>query len=234
MDINLKSIEDRILFENSDLMVINKPYNLPVHSGYSTESNLIDIIKKIRNKDKFISLFHRLDKETSGCLIITKNKSMNAFLNEQSKLGHIKKTYLALTFGKWKKRETLVKTFLKKNTLLGGERLTEITSNINDKLAITNFVVKKEYKNSSLTEVEILTGKTHQIRAHAAFVNHPIALDKKYGSKNFNKFCKNNFLTRLFLHSYMISFPAKINSKNIITIKSELDNNLKNFLLKIQ
>ena len=202
----IKLIEASVLFENDDLMIINKPSGIAVHSGSGLSFGIIEALKQ-QHPDQFLELVHRLDRETSGCLIIAKNRisltKLHDLFRDESRSG-IGKYYLALVKGQWQGVNT-IKAPLKK-TMRGGEHMVEV--NDEGKHAISHFEAKKIYPQSSLMEIKIETGRTHQIRVHAAHAGHRIAGDKKYGDKTYNKMLKKLGLKRLFLHAARIELPG--------------------------
>ncbi|MCK5263150.1 MAG: RluA family pseudouridine synthase [Gammaproteobacteria bacterium] len=228
----IKLIEESILFENDDLMVINKPSGIAVHSGSGLAFGIIEALKQ-HHPDQFLELVHRLDRETSGCLIIAKNRNtltgLHDLFRDKTRSG-IGKYYLALVEGQWH-GITTIDAVLKK-TLRGGEHMVEV--NDEGKHAISHFEAKKIYPQSSLMEIKIETGRTHQIRVHAAHADHPIAGDKKYGHKEYNQTLKKMGLKRLFLHAARIELPGlNPTSNKPLIIEAPLSNELQQVLKKL-
>ena len=217
----IQLIDDNVLFENKDIIVINKPAGLAVHAGSNIAFGVIDILRADRFKDQFIELAHRLDRQTSGCLALAKSREaltqLNALMTSDKE---VSKQYLSLTFGHWPEHENIIDAPLSKNELKGGERM--VTVNPAGKNAISIFTVTEAFKNCSLTEIKLLTGRTHQIRAHASSEGHPIAGDSKYGDKEFNKAMKKTGLKRMFLHARQLEF----NLNGPINVTAPLDENL--------
>jgi len=203
-DTLLADVGKRILFENDKCMVIDKPSGLAVHGGSGLRFGLLDVVRAIRQHENFLELVHRLDRETSGCLMLAKNRQTLVFMHEQLKQGQMTKKYLAGVDGKWPTGKKTVSAPLKKNTMQGGERLVEVHEE--GKEAVSHFKLVQHYKRLSLVEVDLQTGRTHQIRVHAAHEGHPVAGDKKYGNKDSNKWFKEKGLNRLFLHAYWLEF----------------------------
>ena len=229
----LKLIRESTLFENDDLLIINKPSGIAVHSGSGLAFGVIEALKQ-QHPDQFLELVHRLDRETSGCLIIAKNRialtKLHDLFRDETRSG-IGKYYLALVEGQWQGINT-IDAPLKKN-LRGGEHMVEV--NTEGKHAISHFEAKKIYAQSSLMEVKIETGRTHQIRVHAAYAKHPIAGDKKYGSKKYNQTIKKAGLQRLFLHAARIELPGfnPTSSKPLI-IEAPLSDDLQQILSNLE
>lgn len=200
----LGEVGRQILFENNDYMVVNKPSGLAVHGGSGLRFGLIDVIRAIRPQHEYLELVHRLDRETSGCLLFAKNRQALIFMHEQFKQNQVIKKYLAGIEGEWKSGTKTISAPLIKNATQGGERIVEV--NDKGKEAISHFKLVQQFNRLSLIEVELQTGRTHQIRVHAAHEGHPVAGDKKYGNKNYNQWIKEKGLKRLFLHSHWLEF----------------------------
>jgi len=221
----IEELNQNILFENDDLLIINKPAGLAVHAGSGLAFGVIDILRAERFKDAFIELAHRLDRETSGCLVLAKSRIALTQLNALFTSGDaVTKQYLALTKGNWPDGENRIEVPLSKNEIKSGERM--VTINPNGKHAISLFRPTEQFSECSLTEVTLLTGRTHQIRVHANSEGHPVAGDAKYGDKTFNKQLKKIGLKRMFLHARHLEF----NLNGPINITAPLDNNLRNVI----
>lgn len=197
-------IEGRIILEDSDFIVLNKPSGLAVHGGSGIQLGAIEAIRHLRPQAKFLELAHRLDRETSGCLLIVKKSSLlkevHRLLNER----RVAKTYLLLVKGQCLFKEKEVTAPLTKNVLLSGERVVVVSPD--GKEAKTIFSRIKVMSGMTLLEARPITGRTHQIRVHAAFLGHPILGDEKYGDVAANKEAKNYGIQQLCLHSQSISF----------------------------
>lgn len=209
-------------------MALNKPSNLSVHAGTKTKTNLIRTLKSLNHyKNSYLELAHRLDKDTSGCIIIAKNK--NFLINFQKLLLKklVKKEYHALVKG------NTTTTF---NTQLDQNILNNYNKKIkkNKKITETYYKTIKQYKKAySLIKIFPKTGKLHQIRIHLAHIGHPIAQDIKYGNKNFNEETYKLQLKRLFLHAKSINFTCPITNK-IFNIKAKYEITLKNIIKEIK
>lgn len=195
-------IKQCILYEDDDLIVINKPSGIPVHGGNEISWGIIEALRVLYPQKK-LELVHRLDKETSGCLLVSKNRKTLVSLHALLRENKIKKTYLALLKGKLKKKQP-VSLPLAKYILSSGERF--VHTQASGKLAQTVFVPIEHFKDATLVQALPQTGRTHQIRVHAEFIEHPIAGDTKYGDKMFNAPLRRQGLKRLFLHAQAISF----------------------------
>lgn len=220
-----EEINNSFLFENDDVFIINKPAGLAVHAGSNISFGVIDILRAERFKDQFIELVHRLDRQTSGCLVLAKSRNaltqLNALFNSNKA---IKKQYLTLTKGNWSESEHRIDAPLSKNEIKGGERM--VTVNPDGKTAVSLFKPVEQFADCSLVEVTLLTGRTHQIRVHAASENHHVAGDEKYGDKAFNKRIKSLGLGRMFLHARHLAFDLN----GPIQVTAPLEDSLKNII----
>lgn len=198
-------IENSIIFEDHDLLILNKPAGVAVHGGSGISLGVIETLRQIRPRQKFLELVHRLDKETSGTLVIAKKssilKEIHALLLERQ----VQKTYLLLVEGRCNFNEQVVQAPLTKNVLKSGERIVVVDEQ-NGKSAKTVFRRLKHLKNMTLLEAKPITGRTHQIRVHAKYLGHPIIGDEKYGSGHTNNEFKLQGIKQLCLHSASISF----------------------------
>ena len=189
----------KIIYEDNNYIVTNKNNDIAVHAGSKNGIGLIDIFRlKFGNH---IELCHRLDKQTSGCLVLAKNKKSVKYFSNLLSTNDIKKTYIAILKGKFKNKKIIENEIYKKNSL----KL---------KKSKTIFKLVRQLKNTSIVNVDLHTGRTHQIRIHASQINHPILFDKKYGDKMFDNSINLNFKKTLALHSKSISFKDQ-NSKII-------------------
>ena len=189
----------KIIYEDNNYIVTNKNNDIAVHAGSKNGIGLIDIFRlKFGNH---IELCHRLDKQTSGCLVLAKNKKSVKYFSNLLSTNDIKKTYIAILKGKFKNKKIIENEIYKKNSL----KL---------KKSKTIFKLVRQLKNTSIVNVDLHTGRTHQIRIHASQINHPILFDKKYGDEMFDSSININFKKTLALHSKSISFKDQ-NSKII-------------------
>ncbi|WP_423062288.1 23S rRNA pseudouridine(955/2504/2580) synthase RluC [Candidiatus Paracoxiella cheracis] len=222
-------LEQRILYEDASLLIMAKPAGMPVHGGSGISMGLIEALRAIRPKQKLLELVHRLDRDTSGCLLIAKKRALLVALHELLTHRKVVKQYLALVKGHWPDDVKEVNEPLRKNILRSGERIVTVTDE--GKPAATKFRVLKKYKNATLVEAKPLTGRTHQIRVHAAVMGHPIAGDEKYGDAEFNKRMRHLGLKRLFLHAAGIRF--KLPDQNI-NVCNALDEDLIRAITRLQ
>jgi 23S rRNA pseudouridine955/2504/2580 synthase len=175
-----------------------------VHGGSGVTSGVIEGLRQIRPQQKFLELVHRLDKETSGCLLIAKKRSVLKLLHELFRGDGIQKTYLALLVGQFQRKKQLVEVPLLKNVAQGGERMVVVSQA--GKSAETLFTRLKQFQDVTLVHAAPKTGRTHQIRVHAAWLGHPIVADDRYGDDDINKVFKKRGYKRLFLHAEQLQF----------------------------
>ncbi|MGS2716597.1 23S rRNA pseudouridine(955/2504/2580) synthase RluC [Eionea flava] len=205
-------LESSILFENNDLMVVNKPSGLAVHGGSGISLGLIESFRQIRPEQRFLELVHRLDRDTSGCIMIAKKRSSLRYIQQELREGRIQKIYRALVDGHWPKRRKSVNSPLVKNQLSSGERIVRIAQPDTDgaKASLTEYQVVKRYqlqsRSCTLVEAKPITGRTHQIRVHSQSIGCSIIGDDKYCDSEINKQYRKSGLKRLFLHAYQLHF----------------------------
>ncbi len=192
-------LESSVIYEDDVLIVLNKPSGIAVHGGSGVRLGVIESLRQLRPDSKFLELVHRIDKDTSGCLMVAKKRSMLRHLHEQIRLARVYKSYTALVAGSWPSRIQTVNASLVKNVLKSGERIVLVSED--GKASRTRFKVIGRYKGCSLLNVILDTGRTHQIRVHTRHVGHPIIADLKYGDDDINKKMKNMGIRRLMLHA---------------------------------
>lgn len=223
-------LTNRILYEDENLIIINKPANMSVHAGSTVRVGVVEALKHLYPQYPQLELAHRLDSETSGCLILAKKKRILRELHALLRDGQITKIYWALTKGSWKKNELRVDLPLFKDYKEGGKHVVEVHKE--GKSALTVFRPIKSFKNASLVEVKLLTGRTHQIRVHAKSQGHPIAGDDRYGDAEFNKLARHLGLKRMFLHARSIDFTLPSLNQHIkveAPLDLELEDGIKAF-----
>jgi 23S rRNA pseudouridine955/2504/2580 synthase len=225
----VRQLEQAILYEDRGLLIINKPSGLAVHGGSGVSHGAIEIMRQMRPDDRFLELVHRLDRETSGCLLIAKRRSRLRALHEQIRNHELEKTYIALVSGRWPKRKVLVDAPLKKNELKSGERISVVSAD--GRPASTRFRVLKYLADHTLIEAMPVTGRTHQIRVHVQHSGHPIVGDERYGDDQINKLMRKRGVRRLFLHAIRIKIPGKLaDGTDEIEVSAPLDKALQKFI----
>ena len=199
-----ETIEASIISEDDRLIVLDKPAGVAVHGGSGLSFGVIEALRAMRPNEE-LELVHRLDRETSGCLLIARRRSALRTLHELMREGLVEKRYLTLVKGHWNLGHTKIDAPLRTDIRVGGERTVKVNSS--GKEAISEFKPVQWFGNqATLLEVSLHTGRTHQIRVHAAHAGHPVAGDEKYGDEAFNDAMKALGLHRMFLHSHSVSF----------------------------
>ncbi len=208
-------VKQSIIFEDTRLLVLNKPAGIAVHSGSNLKFGIIEMLRQARPHDEMLELVHRLDRETSGCLIIAKSLDTLNQLHQhfRDKDKHIEKIYRAILMGCWQGNEKIIDLPLLKHASRSGERLVEI--NPNGKEARSLFTPLECKNEMSLMEVKLFTGRTHQIRVHAQSTGNPVAGDTKYGNRELNASLKKHGFKRMYLHAYRLNFSLDSQNYNI-------------------
>lgn len=200
----LVTLQSRILFEDAELLILDKPAGMAVHGGSGVRYGVIEGLRRLRPEIRALELVHRLDRDTSGCLLLAKKRSALRALHEQFRGDAVEKTYLALLSGAWARSAWIVDAPLRKNVLQSGERVVKVSGD--GKPARTEFRRVRLFRDATLVEARPLTGRTHQIRVHARHLRHPIAGDERYGEPEANRDFRRLGLRRLFLHAARTGF----------------------------
>ncbi len=225
-------LEQQILFEDEVLLVLNKPSGMAVHGGSGLSFGVIEALRSLRSDARFLELVHRLDRDTSGILLVAKKRSALRHLHEQLRNKTIQKEYLALVRGQWQSHCKVINAPLNKNELASGERIVRVSEQ--GKPSETRFSVEERYgQEATLIKAMPVTGRTHQIRVHTQYAGHPIALDSKYGDQTFDQKMQTFGLNRLFLHAYAIRFEHP-KSGETLRLSAELDAEMKTVLRKLR
>ena len=227
----VSQLEERILFEDKYLIVLNKPSGIAVHGGSGVEFGVIEAMRSLRTQQKFLELVHRLDKETSGVLLIAKKRSALRHLHDQLRYKKMQKDYVALVRGEWQAHDKIIKAPLLKLTLKSGERIVRV--NKEGKESETRFKILQRYQDSTLVQASPVTGRTHQIRVHCQFTGHPIACDEKYSEQKFDDSMRAQGLNRLFLHAAQLKFTHP-ETEEVMQVKAPLDSILESTLKKLK
>jgi len=198
-------LEERIIYNKNSVLIINKPEGLASHGGSGLKLGLIEAVRQIEDKFKNAQLVHRLDRGTSGCIVLSLKRSVLRTLNTEMREGRVEKKYLAIVGSKWPHKEIQITSNLKKNHLRSGER--HVIETPDGKQSITKFKRLKSNQKVCLLECTLLTGRTHQIRVQVSNEGHPIIGDKKYGQVELNNFYSKRGIKRMLLHAKEINFP---------------------------
>jgi 23S rRNA pseudouridine955/2504/2580 synthase len=217
-----------IVYEDKGLLIINKPPGLAVHGGSGITLGLIETLRQMRPEDSHLELVHRLDRDTSGCIMVAKKRSylrhLQAALREKSAgQGGVSKVYKALVIGDWPKKIHQVNSPLLKTVVAGGERIVRVHPE--GKPSLTEFKVLQRFDGFSLIEARPITGRTHQIRVHAQYSGHPLVGDEKYGDDEINASMRQQGIKRLFLHASALSFSLP-ESDELIHVEAPLPSDL--------
>lgn len=207
----LGALERAILYEDAGMIILDKPAGLAVHGGSGLRYGLIDALRELRPDDRDITLVHRLDRDTSGCLLVAKDRRLLPVLTEVFRRHEVEKRYLTLVRGRWKGGARTVRASLTRARLQSGERMVQADEEGRD--AETRFALVRRLPGASLVEATIRTGRTHQIRVHAASIGHPVAGDEKYGDAAFNQLMRQRGLKRMFLHAHRLAL--RVNGKPV-------------------
>jgi 23S rRNA pseudouridine955/2504/2580 synthase len=217
----------RILHEDDALIAVDKPAGLAVHGGSGVSLGLIEQLRRERPEARFLELVHRLDRGTSGVLLLAKKRPALTALHEQLRTGQVRKCYAALVKGRWQRPKTSIKLSLHKYVLNTGERRVRVEDS--GQSAHTIVRVMASYGDLTLVEAELKTGRTHQIRVHLAHVGHPIAGDDKYGDFDLNKALARRGLKRMFLHASRLTLSHPTSGTRL-TLEAPLPPDLRAFL----
>jgi 23S rRNA pseudouridine955/2504/2580 synthase len=193
-----------VLYEDEALLVVDKPAGTAVHGGSGVSHGVIEQLRQARPELRFLELVHRLDKETSGILLLAKKRSALTRLHAMMREGEVEKHYLALVKGRWPNPRQHVKLPLYKFLTESGERRVMVSEE--GQASHTIFTLQRAWADFSLLDAELKTGRTHQIRVHLAHLGHPIAGDDKYGDFALNKQLAKQGLKRMFLHAHRMAF----------------------------
>lgn len=210
-----------VLLEDEVLLAIDKPAGVAVHGGSGVSSGVIEQLRRARPQARFLELVHRLDKETSGVLLLAKKRSALTALQDQFRARDTGKVYAALVFGAWPEKLKLIDLALHKGLDAAGERHVRVVApeHADGRRAITLVRVVQRLKDCSLLDVTLKTGRTHQIRVHLASSGHPIVGDPKYGDFARNKaFAREHGFGRMFLHARQLAFDPPASGGRITLV----------------
>ncbi|MGD8478295.1 MAG: RluA family pseudouridine synthase, partial [Burkholderiales bacterium] len=218
---------DKVLYEDDWLLAIDKPAGVAVHGGSGISLGVIEQLRELRPNQPYLELVHRLDRETSGVLLLAKRRRALTELHAQLRHGGVDKRYQVLVMGHWQNRHQSVRLPLRKFVAGGGERRVVVDEQ--GAAAVTVFHLLGHYDGFSLLEAELKTGRTHQIRVHLSHLGFPIAGDDKYGDFAANKALEKAGLKRMFLHAASVTLKHPV-SEQRLRIEAPLPVALKRFL----
>ncbi|MGI9888801.1 23S rRNA pseudouridine(955/2504/2580) synthase RluC [Vibrio chagasii] len=197
----VSELEQCIIYEDDHMLILNKPSGTAVHGGSGLKFGAIEALRALRPEARFLELVHRIDRDTSGILLVAKKRSALRHLQAQFRAKTVQKYYFALVMGEWKNSCKVVNAPLLKNEVNSIVRV-----NPNGKASETRFKVLEKFKDATLIQASPITGRTHQIRVHTQYTGHPIAWDDRYGDRRFDAYTGKVGLDRLFLHAANIKF----------------------------
>ncbi|MHC6527957.1 23S rRNA pseudouridine(955/2504/2580) synthase RluC [Vibrio proteolyticus] len=194
-------LEQHVIYEDEHMLILNKPSGTAVHGGSGLKFGAIEALRALRPDARFLELVHRIDRDTSGILLVAKKRSALRHLQAQFREKTVQKYYFALVMGQWKKSCKVVNAPLLKNDVNSIVRV-----NPNGKPSETRFKILEQFAQATLVQASPITGRTHQIRVHSQYTGHPIAWDDRYGDRRFDAYTGQFGLDRLFLHAANIRF----------------------------
>jgi 23S rRNA pseudouridine955/2504/2580 synthase len=221
------ALNDAIIYEDEHILVLNKPSGTAVHGGSGLSFGVIEGLRALRPEARFLELVHRLDRDTSGVLLVAKKRSALRSLHEQLREKGMQKDYLALVRGHWQSHVKAVRAPLLKNMLQSGERIVRVSQE--GKPSETRFKVEERYAFATLVRCSPVTGRTHQIRVHTLHAGHPIAFDDRYGDRDFDRQLGDTGLNRLFLHAAALRFTHP-KSGEVMRVEAPMDEQLRHCL----
>jgi 23S rRNA pseudouridine955/2504/2580 synthase len=221
-------LENSIIYEDDHLLILNKPSGTAVHGGSGLKFGAIEALRALRPKARFLELVHRIDRDTSGILLVAKKRSALRHLQAQFRNKTVEKYYFALVMGEWKNSCRKVTAPLLKNEVNSIVRV-----NPKGKPSETRFKVLEKFKDATLIQASPITGRTHQIRVHVQYTGHPIAWDDRYGDRRFDAYTGKLGLDRLFLHAAYIKFTHPATEK-LMKISAPMEAKLERVLEKLR
>ncbi len=229
-EVYIPASELPILYEDDALLAVNKPAGIAVHGGSGVSFGVIEQMRRARPEAKFLELVHRLDRETSGVLLLAKKRSALTAMHEIMREGNSDKRYLALVLGQWNNVRQHVKLPLHKFDTQEGEKRVMVREG--GKISHTIFMLQKNWPGYSLLGAQLKTGRTHQIRVHLSHLGFPIAGDDKYGDFARNRELMKLGLKRMFLHAQSISFSHPLTGETL-EISAPLPAELQGFIARL-
>jgi len=216
-----------LIFEDEGLLAANKPAGLAVHGGSGISYGVIEQLRLARPQAKFLELVHRLDRDTSGLLLLAKKRSVLTAMHELIRTGQMDKRYLVLVQGHWPKGKQHVKLKLQRYVTGAGERRVSVDDDGRE--SHTVFTLESACGGYSLLQAQLKTGRTHQIRVHLAHLGFPIVGDDKYGDFELNKRLARQGMKRMFLHAWKLAFVHPLDGAKL-ELEAPLPPELENFM----
>ncbi len=226
----LDDLAHRVVYEDAGLLVIDKPSGLAVHGGSGLSFGLIESLRQARPDERYLELVHRLDRDTSGLILVARKPAVLKELHRQLRGDGVDKRYLALVAGRWPRNLHQVEAPLEKNVLQSGERMVRVSKE--GKRSLTRFTVIERLPGATLLEAKPITGRTHQIRVHARHAGCPLLGDAKYASEAGEQLAVKLGLGRLFLHATALDF--KLLDAGTLRLRAGLPADLEKALNKLR
>ena len=223
----IEKVNNSIIYEDKLILAVNKPAGIAVHGGSGISHGVIEALRAGRPAERELELVHRLDRDTSGVLLVARRRSALRRLHELLREGRVDKRYLALVCGRWRRDRIEVSVPLRKNVQRGGERVVRVDPG--GKPSRTGFRVVRRFADTMLVEARLHTGRTHQIRVHAQHLGTPGAGDTRFGDDEANRRLAAIGCKRLFLHATSLSFPWGDPARPL-TIEAPLDEEMNRVL----
>lgn len=227
-----KNIDKTIIYESKVMLIINKPAGIAVHGGSGISAGVIESLRRSRPQDKHLELVHRLDRGTSGCLMIARKRSYLKLLQaELQRKDQLRKVYQVIVHGRWPSRKQHINAPISRNLLRSGERVSRVEEG--GKESITEFRVDSGNGEYSVLEASPITGRTHQIRVHCRYAGYPVVGDDKYGFEDIDKKNKNRGFKRLMLHASKLIIPA-LGDQPSVEVEAPADEQFLKFLDQVR
>jgi 23S rRNA pseudouridine955/2504/2580 synthase len=224
-------LQHAVLHDQDGLLIVNKPAGLAVHGGSGISLGLIEALRQMPGHQGFLELIHRLDRETSGCVMVARKRSVLKYFQERLREREgVQKSYLALVQGSWPKNVTLVDVPLKRLVQNNGERIVRVSSD--GKPSMTRFEVLEKFAKATLMRASPVTGRTHQIRVHALYKGCPLVGDDKYGDTSLDQSFREIGSRRLFLHAEQLDLTLP--DGTLLQVVAPLPDDLGDLLLKLR
>lgn len=223
-----QTLDQAVLYEDEYLLVLNKPAGMAVHGGSGVSLGMIEAVRQWRPYASKWELVHRLDRDTSGCLMIAKKPSVQKIM--QAHWETVQKRYYALVAGQWSRRTQWVNAPLLKNILQSGERMVKVSQT--GKPALSEFSIMQAWDSVTLVQVALHTGRTHQIRVHAQYQQHPLLGDDKYGDEQSQKVSQQLGVKRLQLHAFELIFQHPITGE-ACHIQADMPEDMKTTMIRL-
>jgi 23S rRNA pseudouridine955/2504/2580 synthase len=224
-------LEAAILYEDDQLLVLDKPSGMAVHGGSGIGYGVVEALRQQRPENRFLDLCHRLDRDTSGCLLLAKRRSALRAVHELIRENRLDKRYLTLLRGRVTASPLPVEARLGRRQGKGGETFVRVVAD--GKPSRTVFRVRERFDGWTLAEAELITGRTHQIRVHGELIRHPVAGDERYGDADANRQLRELGLRRLFLHASRLVLPATDDTR-ALTVEAPLPHDLARLLERLR